>query len=330
MSSIFQDGFTYTQASLSLERTLEKFNHQKFGYKRWIVSFFWSPSLQSTIEKIQRLQTILPDEESPVSCAFIQLLAEHLTDEDIHCMNFSQLDALRRVRKIDDKELSESQRNLYATHKNFECVKNELDLRSAESLFETSISKMSKELLAALKVEAIDILRTILSRKGYSKFTEDDIEDILNNISSGKSLNVSLKERFPPDVKLFVNGENFHVNKMALSSSSGWFKELFDSAPEQGEFYIWENDLEGFKLLISYLIGQTVEISKGHEAMFRIYEQAVKYRVRSLIDLYDLKITECYDCFNRKEKVKILKSYPEMRAFRKLFDRDYLDVLKGK
>ncbi len=260
MNSIFQDGFTYIQASLSLKRTLEKFNYQKSGYLRWMVSFFWSPSLQSTIEKVQRLKTILPDEKSLVSCVFIQLLAEHLTDEDIRCMNFSQLEALRTVRKIDDKELNASQQNFPAAHKNLD--------------------------------------------------------------------NVSLKERFLPDVRLVVNCENFYVSKKALSSASGWFKELFDSAPEQEEFCIWEKDYQGFRLLISHLMGQSVEIPKGSEATFQMYEQAVKYRVRSLIDLYDLKITECYDCFNLKEKVEILKSYPELRTFRKLFDRDYLDVLK--
>ena len=326
----------YSQAVSSLEQKLEKIERQNSGWQQWFVSWLLTTEAEVTAQKVRQLLSILPRTPDSVPCAILPFIAEHLSDKDFPRMSFLQLKVSRRVCEIDDKNLTSSQRKISTVlsslgHYNFSQVEERLCSQdfNEDGVFEAFIAGMQPQHLLLLKEKAISILKKILSEKGYSELQEADFENILAGLSGGKTLNAAVKERFPLDVELIINQQFIaKASKNALMAKSSWFRELFHSAPERGRFEIRESDIQCFRQLIDYLMGRDAEIEGGHEHIFRMYEQAVKYRVQPLVDFYDFKLAQCYDCFNQKEQAEILIKYPTLRAFRKLKDLEWLEFLK--
>ncbi len=316
---------SYSEVRTTLTNKLNLLNNENSGFWPRLTSFVYTTQNAETAKKIASFVRALPQTRSPVCGDIFNDVYPYLECLNIQNLSFSQL--LISLDSIDHSLLSPNQKLLLKKFENLEESKKDKILSEFQSeyfqtkflgepkVFEAFIQKIPEEIFPDLIESATPVLKKIIENLGFSDIQENDLPTILQQVQTKKSLIFSLKAHLPRNAILKINHNPIHVNKQALQRSCGRFKEIFTDFPDQEKFAIIDDDAESLEFIIKYLMGDTVVLG-GHDCLKRMFDVASRYEVKELVQLYDYRLTRCFDCFSKKERAQILSENPSLKIFK--------------
>ncbi len=314
---------SYSEVRSTLTNKLNLLSKENSGFWPKLTTFVYTTQSAETAKKIANIVRALPQNNSPVCPSIFNDVCPYLECLNIQNLSFSQL--LISLDSIDRSLLSQEQKLLLKKLDNLEDSSKDKILSEFKDfqtkfleeskVFEAFIQKVPEEIFTDLIESATPVLKQIIENLGFSDIPEDNFPTILQQVRKKKSLIFSVKAHLPRNAVLEINHNLIHVNKQALQRGSGRFTEIFTDFPNQKKFAIIDDDAESLEVIVKYLMGETV-ILGGHDCLKRMFDVASRYEVKKLAQLYDYKLTRCFDCFSKKERAQILSENPSLKIFK--------------